>query len=81
MIFPTSHDIGLYAFESEIKQYCKTKTFALSLQMWKDHVSLDKHPVDTMLAEFENGTKFLRLGVEFTRYRYEKMWNRKSLKP
>ncbi len=39
--------------------------------------------VHTMLAEFENGTKFLRLGITFTRYRYEKMRNgnanRKSL--
>ena len=41
-------------------------------------------PVHTIPVEFENGTKFLRLGVAFTRWRYEKMWNRnanrKSLK-
>jgi hypothetical protein len=40
--------------------------------------------VHTIPAEFENGTKFLRLGIAFTRCRYEKMWNRnvnrKSLK-
>ena len=29
--------------------------------------------VHAMPAEFENGTKFLRLGVAFTRYRHEKM--------
>jgi hypothetical protein len=27
----------------------------------------DKDPVHTIPAEFENGTKFLRLGVAFTR--------------
>ena len=30
-------------------------------------------PIHTITAEFENGTKFLRLGVAFTRYRHEKM--------
>ena len=41
-------------------------------------------PVHTIPAEFENGMKFLRLGVAFTRFRYEIVWNRnanrKSLK-
>ncbi len=49
------------------------------------HEALTLDPVYMMPAEFENGTKFLRLGVSFTRYRHEKMRNRnanrKSLKP
>ena len=31
----------------------------------------DLDPVHTIPAEFENGMKFLRLGVAFTRCRYE----------
>ena len=45
---------------------------------------LDLDPVHTIPAEFENGMKFLRLRVAFTRCRYEIVWNRianrKSLK-
>jgi hypothetical protein len=45
---------------------------------------IDFDPVHTIRVVFENGRKFLRLEVAFTRCRYEKMWNcnanRKSLK-
>ena len=36
-----------------------------------EKIQTDLDPVHTILAEFENGMKFLRLGVAFTRCRYE----------
>ncbi len=69
---------NLVNYEGEGKRYMSSSMFVSTTSRWNPAVEAEVEvPGPSKLlfesAEFENGTKCLRLGVAFIRYQHEKM--------